>query len=228
MRKLIFAGIIAVFAMITWTCYLQYDTNKFIEKLSQEPPPKQQVNGTKKDSRQSLVDGEGETTQARQQNTSVFSPKETPQDGAQPNQIGVGTGREVDASDPGQTPSNNEISPELIKVFTEIQPIYKEMEGIVREIVPLDRGIYNAMERQEEILSELKTIVNPDEKWKLSEEFESLIKLEQEIGAKMLKLQDKLIPFETELKRILSEYGFQSQREFETVHIKTYKAWVSE
>ena len=163
MRKLIFAGIIAVLSMIAWACYMQYDKKKFIEELSQEPPPKQQVNSTTKDSR--------------------------------------------------ETPSDSGISPELIKVFTEIQPIYKHIEEIVRVLAPLDRQIYNNMERQEDILSELKTITNPEVGRKLSEEFESLNKLEHEIGSEMLKLQDKLIPLETELKRILSEYGFHSQRE---------------
>ena len=231
MRKLIFVGIIAVLSMIAWACYMQYDKKKFIEELSQEPPPKQQVNkqvnSTTKDSRETLVGSIGETTRAGQENTLALPSKEKPKDGAQPNEIGAGTGSEVDALDPDQTPSDNGISPELIKVFTEIQPIYKHMEEIVRVLAPLDRQIYNNMERQEDILSELKTITNPDVGRKLSEEFDSLNKLEHEIGAKMLKLQDKLIPFEIELKRILSEHGFHSQREFETTHHKTYKTWVS-
>ena len=87
---------------------------------------------------------------------------------------------------------------------------------------------YITMEREKEILSKLNTITDSDERWKLSQEFQSLRKLELEIGAEMLKFQDQVKPFKTEFIRILSEYGFQSLREFETMHIKSYKTWISE
>ncbi len=220
MRKLIVAGIITIFSVITWTCYMHYDTKKFIEELSQEPPPKQQVNDTKKDSKQTLVDDKGKTTQARQQNTPALISEETPQDGAQPNETDAGTRKGGDDQDHVQTPSDNGISPKLIKVFAQIQPIYEGMEEIVSELAPLNRQIYKTMERKEAISSEIKMITDPDVGRKMSEEFESLSKLEQEIGTEMLKLQDKLVPLQIELKRILSEHGFRSQREFEITHIK--------
>lgn len=228
MRKLIITGIITVLSVLTWTCYIQYDTKKFIEELPQEPPTKQHVDGNKKDSRDTLRDGDIETTQTKHENTSIFSSEKKQEDSAQPNESGADTGREVDASVLGQTPSDNGISPELIKVFKEIQPIYKEMEEIVSKIAPLNRQMQKTRVLKQAIWSELETVKDPDEGKKLSEELESLTQLEQEAGSKMLKLQGKLIPSENKLKRILSEYGFRSQREFETNHIETYKTWVSE
>ena len=124
-----------------------------------------------------------------------------------------------------QSPLNDGISPELVKVFTEIQPIYQEIEEIHRVIGPLDTKIYDAMEREKEILSELKVITDPDEKRKLSQEFQSIRTLELEMASEVLKLQDEAKPLETEMLRILSENGFQSLREFETMHINTYKTW---
>ena len=228
MRKLIVVSIIIVLSVISWTCYMQYDTNKFIKELSQEPSPKQQVDGNKKDSGDTLVDGDSENTQSRQENTSALTSEDDKGDNVQPNHISTGTGRKVDALDHGQTPSDNGISPELIKVFTEIKPIYKEMEEIVSKLVPRNRQMHKIRIRKQAIWSELETVTDPDKGIKLSKELESLTKLEQETGSEMLKLQDKLTPFETELKRILNEYGFQSQREFESTYMKTYKTWVSE
>ena len=158
MRKLIFAGIITILAVIGWISYLRYDTKKFIEELPQEPPPKQQVNGTKKDSSETLVDGVGETTRAGQENTSALPSKEKPKDGAQPDEIGAGTGSDVDALDPEQTPLDTGISPELKKVFTEIRPIYKQMKEIVGEIGTGNNQISKLSQRQQEILSEVDSI----------------------------------------------------------------------
>ena len=228
MRKLIFAGIITILAVITWTCYLEHDTKKFIEKLSQEPPPKQQVNGTKKDSSETPVGDIGETTQARQENTSALPSKENPKDGAQPDEIGAGTGSDVDALDPEQTPLDTGISPELKKVFTEIRPLYKQMKEIVGEIGTGNNQISKITQRQLEILSEVDSINDDEIERELLEEYNASIKLEQEIGQAVIRLQDELKPFVTELRRILSENGFQSQLEFEKAHIKTYETWESE
>ena len=228
MRKLIFAGIITILAVITWTCYLEHDTKKFIEKLSQEPPPKQQVNGTKKDSSETPVGDIGETTQARQENTSALLSKEDPKDGAQPDEIGAGTGSDVDALDPEQTPLDTGISPELKKVFTEIRPLYKQMKEIVGEIGTGNNQISKITQRQLEILSEVDSINDDEIERELLEEYNASIKLEQEIGQAVIRLQDELKPFVTELRRILSENGFQSQLEFEKAHIKTYETWESE
>ena len=228
MRKLIFAGIITILAVITWTCYLEHDTKKFIEKLSQEPPPKQQVNGTKKDSSETPVGDIGETTQARQENTSALLSKEDPKDGAQPDEIGAGTGSDVDALDPEQTPLDTGISPELKKVFTEIRPLYKQMKEIVGEIGTGNNQISKLSQRQLEILSEVDSINDDEIERELLEEYNASIKLEQEIGQAVIRLQDELKPFVTELRRILSENGFQSQLEFEKAHIKTYETWESE
>ena len=228
MRKLIFAGIITILAVIGWISYLRYDTKKFIEELPQEPPPKQQVNGTKKDSSETLVDGVGETTQARQENTSALPSKEKPKDGAQPDEIGAGTGSDVDALDPEQTPLDTGISPELKKVFTEIRPLYKQMKEIVGEIGTGNNQISKITQRQLEILSEVDSINDDEIERELLEEYNASIKLEQEIGQAVIRLQDELKPFVTELRRILSENGFQSQLEFEKAHIKTYETWESE
>ena len=228
MRKLIVAGIITVLIIIGCFIYFEYDRQKFEKEMSQgQPPSKQQVNSTAKDSNDTSVDDEGKTDQSVNENTPSFSQEETPQDGGQSNEIDGVTGREGDDLDPDKTLSDNRFSPELIKVFTEIRPIYKEMEEIVSELAPLNREMHKIMKRKQNVFSEINTITDPDEKWKLSEEYQSLTKLEQETGSEMLKLQDKLKPYETELKRILSEHGFQSQREFEKTHHKSYKTWVS-
>ncbi len=79
MQKHIVVVILTVFSVITWACYLQHDTSEFIEMLSQEHTPTQQI---------------------------------------------------------------NDISPELIEVFTKIQPIYKDMEQIYNVLAPLDKQIY--------------------------------------------------------------------------------------
>lgn len=235
MQKLIIAGMITVFLVISWTCYMQYDKNKFIEELSQEPFLKQQIDGNKKDSGSTLVDGDSESTQSIQKNASILTSEDEmseneKEDNVQPNNIRTKMGRKGDALDPGQIPSDNGISPELIKVFTEIQPIYDQIEEIMSELTPRYWKMRDIRMRKEAIESELETVTNPDEGIKLSKEFESLTKLEQEIGSEVLKFQDnKLTPLETELKRILlDEYGFLSQREFEKTHMKTYKTWVSE
>ena len=232
MRKLIFAGIITILAVITWTCYLEHDTKKFIEELSQEPPPKQQVNkqvnSTTKDSRETPVGSIGETTRAGQENTLALPPKEKPKDGAQPNEIGAGTRSEMDALDSKQTPIDTGISPELKKVFTEIRPLYKQMKEIVGEIGTGNNQISKITQRQLEILSEVDSINDDEIERELLEEYNASIKLEQEIGQAVIRLQDELKPFVTELRRILSENGFQSQLEFEKAHIKTYETWESE
>ena len=70
MRKLIVAGIITFFLLGTWTCYMQYDTKKFIEELSQEPLPEQRENNTVQDSREPHADGVGKITQTEHENIS--------------------------------------------------------------------------------------------------------------------------------------------------------------
>lgn len=228
MRKLIVAGIVTVLLLVSWTCYMQYNTKKFIEELPQEPPPKPQVDGNKKDSRQSLVDEGSKTTQSRQENTTVLTSEEKQEDSSQPNESGTGTGREVNALDLDQTTSNNGISPELKKVFTEIRPIYKQMKEIVNKMRQGNDQIARISQQQQNILSEVDSIDDEKRKGELQEEYNASIKLERELGLAIIKLQDDLIPFETELRQILSENGFQSQLEFERTHMKTYETWVSE
>ncbi len=236
MRKLIFAGIITILAVITWTCYLEHDTKKFIEKLSQEPLPKQQVNSTAKDSDaiETSVDGVAKTEQAGLENTLSFSPEDTPEDVGQ--STDAGTGSKVGVLDPEQTPEGTGISPELKKVFSEYHNLYKESEELSLVLGPLITRSVELSQRLTVIGQELSAVIGQElsaardeaTRRKVRAEWAAIDKWIEEEGPGIFKLQDEASHLASERLRIINAYGFETEKDFLRAHRKDYETWVSD
>ncbi len=232
MRKLIFAGIITILAVIGWISYLRYDTKKFIEELPLDPLPKQQVNSTAKDSDaiETSVDGVAKTEQAGLENTLSFSPEDTPEDVGQ--STDAGTGSKVGVLDPEQTPEGTGISPELKKVFSEYHNLYKESEELSLVLGPLIIRSVEMSQRLTVIGQELSAARDEATKRKIRAEWAAINKLIEEDGSGtfklQFKLQDEASHLASERLRIINAYGFETEKDFLRAHRKDYETWVSD
>lgn len=235
MRKLIVASIITVFLVTAWTCYVQYDTKKFIEELSQEPLPKQRNNSTVWDSREPHVDGvdgAGRTTQAEHENTPI-SLGETPQDGAQPNEIGVGAGSEVDVLEPDQTSENitTTLSPELKELFTRFHPLHQRSLKVSEEYRPVITQVLSVNERLRTIGQDLAKAKDEATKRKVLSEWEEINKWVEDQKPVITTLQDEMKQLASDRLRLLNEYGFSSEviflKTYEKIYQEAYDTWAS-
>ena len=224
MRKLIVAGIITCFLLGTWTCYMQYDTKKFIEELSQEPLPEQRKNNTVQDSREPHADGVGKITQTEHENISN-SPEETLQDGAQPNEIGAVTGSEVDALDPDQTPDNitTTLSPELEELFTRFHPLHQRSLEASEEHRLIMVRVLSVSRRRRTIGQDLASARDEATKRKVLSEWKKLDKWVEEHKPVIMALQDEMKQLASDRLRLLKKYGFSSEASFFWIHEKSYQ-----
>lgn len=232
MRKLIVAGIITVFLVTAWTCYMQYDTKKFIEDLSQEPLPKQRNNSTVQDSREPHVDGVGKTAQVEHENTSI-SLEETPQDGSQSNEIGAGTRSEVDALDPGQTSDNitTTLSPELEELFTRFHPLHQRSLEVSEEYRPIITRVLSVNSRLRTIGQDLANARDEATKRKVLSEWKEINKWVEEQKPVIKRLQGEKKQLASDRLQLLNEYGFSSEsvflKTYDQVYQKAYDTWIS-
>ena len=232
MRKLVVTCIISVLVIIAWIGYLKYDTRKFIEELSSEPLPKQQVNSTVKDSTETSVDGVAKTEQAGLENTLSFSPEDTPEDVGQSNDSDAGTGSIMGVLDPEQTPEGTGISPELKKVFSEYHNLYKKSEELSYVLGPLIIRSVEMSQRLTVIGQELSAARDEATRRKIRAEWAAINKLIEEDGPGTFKLQFKLEDeashLASERLRIINEYGFETEKDFLKAHRNDYETWVSD
>ena len=232
MRKFIIASIITVFLAIAWMCYMHYDTQKFIEELSQEPLPKQQNNSTVRDSRESHGDGIGKTTQAEHENTSI-SLKETPHEGAQPTEVSAGQGSEVDALDPDQTPESitTTLSPELEELFTRFHPLHQRSLEVSEEYRPIIARVLSVNNRLRTIGQDLASARDEATKQKVLSEWKEINKWIEEKKPVIKTLQDERRQLASDRLQLLKEYGFVSEaiflKAYDQVYQKAYDTWIS-
>lgn len=224
MRKLIFTSVISVVLLIVLTIYVRYDRKQFIEELSLDTLPKQQLNNTAKDTTETSVDGVAETKQAGFENTS----EETPEDVGKSNDSDASTGSKVGVLEPDQTPEETEISLELKKVFSEYHNLYQKSEELSLVLAPLITRSVEDAHRLAVIGQELSAARDEATRRKVQAEWDAIDKWTEEEGPGIFKLQDEARYLASERLRIINEYGFETEKDFLRAHRKDYETWVSD
>ena len=161
MRKLILIGIIWVVGIIVWISYLKYDAHRFIKEWSSTPevssPTEQQAKDTVKDA---SVPASGyiiESTTGDEQASQ--HPTEdglvgTFEDVVHPDRLRTNaeTGREVLGS--GQTSDGTKLSPEIVVLYTDLQPLYDEYAKVGWEYMQVMTKMHESVNRKTEIIQE--------------------------------------------------------------------------
>ena len=228
MRKLIVASIITVFAFIGWISYLRYDTNKFIEELPQLPSPKQRDNSTVQDARDLPVDGFGKTTQMKYENTSPSDFKETDEDNVLSIDINTDMKGKAGTLDFEQVPEENQISPELEKLFIEYSNLDQQSIEVSKVLAPLiDRTIV-VNQRLLVIGQELSAARDEGTKRKVQSEWEAIDKLIEDMKPKVTRLEEEAELLFNKRLSLVNEYGFSSEGDFLKTHEMVYRTWLSD
>jgi len=227
MRRLIYTGVITAIMVIVFIIYVKYDTKKFVQELSLETLPEQQVNSTEKDTSEASMEGVDKTERIGQKNTSMVTLKDV----SQSKDSDTETGSKVDDLDPGQTPEITEISPELKKVFSNYHNLYKKSEELSLVLGPLITQSVELSQRLTVIGQELSAAKDEATRRKVQSEWDAIDKWMAEEGPRtfklQFKLQDEASQLASERLRIINAYGFATEKDFLRAHRNDYETWVS-
>lgn len=166
MRKLIIAGIITVLAMIGWISYLKYDTHRFIKELSSTPhasSPEQQAKDTAKDASVPAPDSTMESTTGHEKASQLPTEDlraETSEDVAYPYRVLSNTETGGDVLGSGQTSDGTKLSPEVVVLYTDLQPFYDEYAKAGWEYMQVMTKMHESADREREIIQGLTS--NPE------------------------------------------------------------------
>ncbi len=160
MRKLIIIGILSVVAMIVWIGYLKYDTQRFIKELPStldaSSSQEQQAKNTVKEDTAAPPDSIIESTTGDEKASQLPTeggPAETSEDGKHPDRrSNTETGGDVLES--GGTPADTKLSPEIVALYTDLQPIYDEYAMAGWEYMQVMTKMHASANRKKEIIQE--------------------------------------------------------------------------
>ena len=173
MRKLIIIGIISVVAMIAWIGYLKYDTQQFIKELSSTPEAsslEQQAKDTAKDASVPAPDSTMESTTGHEKVSPLPTEDlraETSEDVTHPDRLRSNTETGGDVLGSGGTPADTELSPEVVALYTDLQPIYDEYAIVSWEYMQVMTKMHEVSDRKDEITFQLSS--NPKARQELRE-----------------------------------------------------------
>lgn len=229
MRKLIIASIITVFLLIAWMCYIHYDTQRFIEELAQELPPKIQVNrATKSDSDPLEPRQNDETIQTEQEHTHIDNFKEIDEDSVLPLESDTDIKDRMGTLDFGNMPESNLITPEIEELFIEYNNLWQQSIEVSKVLAPLINRTIEVNKRLLVIGQELSAARDEDTKRKVLSEWEAIDKWIEEIKPKVTILEEEAELLSNKRLSLVSEYGFSSEDDFLKTHEMVYRTWLSD
>lgn len=168
MRKLILTGIISVLVVIAFISYLKYDTQRFVKELSSTPDAsslsEQQAKDTAKDASVTPQGSITESTTAHEKTSLLSSeglPAGTSEDVAHPDRLRSNT-EKGDVLGSGQTPADTELSPEVVALYTDLQPLYDEYVKVGWEYMQAMTKMHETANRKKEITEELNATSDPE------------------------------------------------------------------
>lgn len=228
MRKLIIATIILVIAMIAWISYQKYDTKRFIEELPlSSNGEKQQLNDTEenstvKDSEETLQDDGANTKQSQPENTPADLQDRKSENVGQDIVTDTNTERNSGSLESAQTSISTGLSPEVVKLYSELSVIYDEYVKVSKEYKPLSEQMSENTKRYNNYGQEYKSAFGNIEKVdELEAEYDDLVAwlkvntpIYQSLHTDVQRLSEKM-------KTFLSSRGISSD-EFDW---KAYATW---
>ena len=181
MRKLILVGIISVLVVIVFISYLKYDTQRFRKELFSMPNTsslleQEAKNGTE-DALVNPTDSIIESTTGDEKASPLPTedlPAGTSEDVAHPNRLRSNTEKVVDVLESGQTPADIELSPEVVALYTDLQPLYDEYTKVGWEYMQVMTKMHETAKRKEGITEELNATSDPETERALRVELKEL------------------------------------------------------
>jgi hypothetical protein len=232
MRKLILAGIISVLVVIAFISYLKYDTQRFMKELSSTPhapsPPEQQVKDTAKDALVTPTGSIKESTTEHEKASLLSSeglPAGTSEDVAHPNRLLSNTEKGGDVLESGQTPADTELSPEVVALYTDLQPLYDEYTIVGLEYMQVMTKMHESVERKKEITQELNATSNPETEQALRIERKQLQTWIDANYSTYRELRDETDRRVDAMETFLNSRGYSSRDDFDW---KTFFTWRGE
>ena len=216
MRKFIIAGIITVLAMIGWISYLKYDTHRFIKELSSTPhasSPEQQAKDTAKDASVPAPDSTMESTTGHEKASPLPTEDlraETSEDVAHPDRVLSNTETGGDVLGSGQTSDGTKLSPEIVALYTDLQPLYDEYAIVSWEYMQVMTKMHEVSDRKDEITYQLSS--NP-------KAIQELRELQEWINANYstyIELHDEASRRADVMKTFINSRGYSSGFDWET------------
>ena len=155
MRKLIVAGIISVLVIIAFISYLRYDTYRFTTELPSIPdasaPAKEQVKNTAKDTSVASPSSITEPTTGNEKGSQL--PTEgTSEDIAHPDKLRSNTETGGGVQGSGQTSDGTKLSPEIVALYTDLQPLYDEYVTAAVKYMLVMTKLHETADRRSEIM----------------------------------------------------------------------------
>ena len=181
MRKLIVAGIITFLAVIGWISYLRYDVQQFTKEWSSTPdassPSEQHVKHTATVSSVVAPDNIIESTTGDEKVSSLPTeggPAGTSEDGVHPDRVGSNTEKGGDVLESSQTSDGTKLSPEIVALYTDLQPLYDEYAIASWEYMQVMTKMHESVNRKKEITQELEATSDPETERTLRVELKEL------------------------------------------------------
>ena len=228
MRKLLFGGIVFVFALVGWKLYLDYETKQFIQNLPKLPELELQ----QLDSIPGTVTTTPLTTEP--DDTAVELLNDLVSDTSTSATLEITSTTAADSVSEfedefiEELPASDNIglSPELKAFFSEYAPLHQKLVEVSKVLNPiLDRHHLSSRRIREILLNELPVSTDGPERQALYAEIEEIHVWKDEVKQITMELQNKRQQLSDERSILLATYGISSWQEFNEIHGEAYKTW---
>ena len=237
MRKLIIVGIISVIAIIAWIGYMKYDTQRFIRELRELSPSldassssEQQAKDTVKDDSVTVPGNTIESTRGHEKASQLPTeglPAGTSEDITHPNRLMPNTETGRDFLESGQTPADTELSPEVVALYTDLQPLYDEYAKVGAEYVQVMTKMHETAKRQKEIIEELNATSDTETKRSLRIEKKELVDWIDANYSTYRELHDETYRRHDAMETFLKSRGYPDRRGFDWKAFFTWRGELS-